>query len=426
MDVERLLVSRTLLDKDIVPAVEARITVEWFEDSDGKRVWAWVLKHWTEYGQVPTSGALKAEFPTYKLLKSDDPLPYLIDEMRRRRRFDIMQTNLFEAMEKLQDANDVDEAQRLVAGALTQLGVETAADVDCDLIETWETRVEGYFALRDLPNGLRGIPTGFPTIDRVLSGLQDGQLITFVGLPKAGKSTMVLKMAMAAHEYGKTPLFVGFEMSNTEQEARYDAMLARVDHQALLTGNLTDDELDQLEATLKRRKSMHPFYLSSDITSSQTISGLGGKIEQYQPDLLIVDGVYMMIDEITGEQNTPQSLTNITRSMKRLAQTHDIPIMMTTQALGWKVSRKQGLTSGGIGYSSSFLQDSDVVFGVESVEGADDLKKVSVLDARSAPRIAIIIKWNWATGEFEEEGETEFGDDEGEGSALAVKMGYDK
>ena len=154
---------------------------------------------------------------------------------------------------------------------------------------------------------------------------------------------------------------------------------------------------------------MHPFFLSSDITSSQTISGLSGKIEQYHPDLLIVDGVYMMIDEVTGEQNTPQSLTNITRSMKRLAQTHDIPIMMTTQALGWKVSRKQGLTSGGIGYSSSFLQDSDVVFGVESVEGADDLKKVSVLDARSAPRIAIIIKWNWATGEFEEEGEAEFG-----------------
>jgi replicative DNA helicase len=257
----------------------------------------------------------------------------------------------------------------------------------------------------------------------VLSGLQAQQLITLVGLPKSGKSTMVLRMAINAWMSGKVPLFVGFEMSNHEQEARFDAMVAGVDHQKLLTGRLTDEELDALEDVLRKRKSMEPFYLSSDITSSQTVSGLAGKVEQYKPDLLIVDGVYMMFDEVTGEQNTPQALTNITRSMKRLAQSQQIPIMQTTQALNWKVSKKKGLQSDAIGYSSSFLQDSDVVFGVESIEDVNDLKKVSVLDARSAPRMAVNIRWDWSTGTFTEEGEAEFGDDGGEEIRKYEEMG---
>jgi hypothetical protein len=36
---------------------------------------------------------------------------------------------------------------------------------------------------------------------------------------------MMLIMALAAHNYGKRPLFIGFEMSNDEQAARYDALI---------------------------------------------------------------------------------------------------------------------------------------------------------------------------------------------------------
>jgi replicative DNA helicase len=422
MDLERTLISRALLDKDLLPLTEARVRPEWFEDADSRKAFEWILEYWKDYSTVPTSAALKSEYPTYRLIRSQDPLPWLVDEMRKRRRFGLLQDGLLEAVESLQDG-DPDTSLRSITAAITQLMVETAGDIDTNLVETWESRMDAYRELRNLPGGLRGIPTGFRSIDFVLSGLQAQQLITLVGLPKSGKSTMVLRMAINAWMSGKVPLFVGFEMSNHEQEARFDAMVAGVDHQKLLTGRLTDEELDALEDVLRKRKSMEPFYLSSDITSSQTVSGLAGKVEQYKPDLLIVDGVYMMFDEVTGEQNTPQALTNITRSMKRLAQSQQIPIMQTTQALNWKVSKKKGLQSDAIGYSSSFLQDSDVVFGVESIEDVNDLKKVSVLDARSAPRMAVNIRWDWSTGTFTEEGEAEFGDDGGEEIRKYEEMG---
>jgi hypothetical protein len=81
-----------------------------------------------------------------------------------------------------------------------------------------------------------------------------------------------------------------------------------------------------------------------------------------KPDIVFVDGVYLMMDELTGEMNTPQAITNITRAMKRLAQRIDLPIIITTQTLLWKM-RAGKVTADSIGYSSSFFQDSDVILG---------------------------------------------------------------
>jgi hypothetical protein len=49
---------------------------------------------------------------------------------------------------------------------------------------------------------------------------------------------------------------------------------------------------------------------------------LAANIEQTKPDIVFVDGVYLMLDENTGEMNTPQAITNITRALKRLSRTH--------------------------------------------------------------------------------------------------------
>jgi replicative DNA helicase len=190
-------------------------------------------------------------------------------------------------------------------------------------------------------------------------------------------------------------------MSNSEQEARIDAMRAGIDHHRLLTGRLTDEEYDRLERALKARKNCEPFILSADVTSATTISGLQAKVEQYQPEILVIDGMYLMDDERGEAKGSPQALTNLTRDAKRLAQVMKIPVLVSTQALEWKYSKKKGMKSSDIGYSSSFAQDSDVVIGAESTD-VDDVKKVSIVIARSAQHVTAMLHWDWSTGTFEE------------------------
>jgi replicative DNA helicase len=121
-----------------------------------------------------------------------------------------------------------------------------------------------------------------------------------------------------------------------------------------------------------------------------------------QPDVIFIDGVYLMLDEQTGESNTPQALTGITRSLKRLAQRMNKPVVITTQALNWK-TKKGKVSTDSIGYSSSFLQDADVVFGLEKEdETVDDTRILKVMAARNSANVEASLMWDWASGMFRE------------------------
>lgn len=211
-------------------------------------------------------------------------------------------------------------------------------------------------------------------------------------------------------------MFVSFEMSVDEQMARYDALNAKIPYEAILSGNMTQKEMDRLERVLKLGKEMHPFIMSEDSTSLTTLTSLANKVQEYQPDALYVDGLYLMDDEEGEKRGSPQALTNITRGIKRMAQRFDIPIIGTTQVLPSKINnqRTRAITADSIGYSSSFIQDSDLILGVERHPDFQDRAIIRVVEGRSVARAEVHIHWDWQTMEFEEVDERE--DDDRGGS----------
>ena len=197
------------------------------------------------------------------------------------------------------------------------------------------------------------------------------------------------------------------KMSIEEQEARYDALLSKVPHTRILRGDLTVKDMERINKSLRLQKNMHPFIMTEDTASLTTVGALAGKVQQYRPAILFVDGVYLMDDEQGEPKGSPQALTNITRSLKRLAQRFDIPIIGTTQVLSWKLGNKKTrqVTADAIGYTSSFAQDSDLVLGVESDPDIENQAIIRVLLARSAPKGEIHIQWDWENMDFTELGE---------------------
>jgi len=402
MNPESFLNTAIIAESDLTPVLDAKVTPEFFSNPDDREVFEWIREHWGEYGKVPGTTALKANFPTYRLLKGKEPYEYYLDEVRRRRKFGLAYEMLAEATE-LMEEDDLEEALNEIRSGLLRVDTEVSELRDTNIVETWEERLKLYGEWKKFGHILKGIPSGFPTIDDGLRGFQKQQLITFVGAPKAGKSWMMLMMAKAAHEHGKTPLFLGFEMSNEEQEARYDAIVGGISYGRLLKGTTTQEEEERLAHELKRRRSADPFIFSSDPDGS-TVSGVAAKIEQYNPDIVFIDGVYMMDDENGEPKGSPQALTNITRSLKKLARRRNICIVISTQILLWKLNRKKGIDEAAIGYTSSFIQDSDVVLGVEntSEDPNDPIKMVKVVLARTAPKFNILLHWDWETTTFME------------------------
>jgi replicative DNA helicase len=398
-DNEYRLVSKVIMDRNIIPVIERGIRDEWIVDDDLRRVWKFIREHYTAYREVPTATTVVDNFPNFKPLKVEDALEYLIDTMVAFRRRTITRNGIEIVLEKV-TANDHESALNEMAKTIAKVneqGIQgtTHLDLTKDPDKFWEE-------YENVQNSvLLGVPTGFEKIDEATAGLQGGQLITVIAPPKTGKSQIALQMAINVHQAGMVPMFQSFEMNNFEQSHRHNAMRAHISSTRLRLGKLTTVEEDRLLKLLDDLKTTHPFHLV-DAMGGLTIDALLAKAEQLKPDVLFVDGVYLMLDQVTGEANTPQALTNITRGLKRVAQRLNIPVIITTQTLLWKMKGGK-VSADSIGYSSSFFQDSDVILGLEPIESDEFKRLLKVVQARNCGPTETSITWKWDTGCFHDE-----------------------
>lgn len=408
-DNEIRLVSKIVREEDIKPCLDRGIEASWFVNPQAKMMWTTILDHWKQYGRVPTPVTLKDILPGCTILKVDEAFDYLIDAFVEWRTQGLTTEAIQKAAQAVEEEN-FEEARRVLSSSLTHIEDLALAGMsnDVDITQTTAERIENYLALNGLQDGLLGIPTGFPTIDEATLGLQPEQLVTLVAVPKCGKSAITEAIAKNVHEANFVPMLVSFEMSNEQQTTRIDSMITHVAHRKLQTGAFDNRDITKLRMRLERLgESEKPFYLIADPSSTATVSGIASKIETYRPDVVFIDGVYLMRDEISGDHGTPQALTNITRSLKRLAQKRRIPIFISTQALTWKLGKGKKVTSDSIGYSSSFFQDSDVILGLQPLDGDDDNtmsdeRELRVLASRSSGQTSVPLIFDWDNGRFEE------------------------
>ena len=382
--------------------LEHNINESWFADASDKKLFRFLHTHYTNYQECPSLEVVVDNFPTYTEVPVLDRIDYLIDKLvENRRRASIVSTvdSALTALERGQDHEGALTAMERGLIHLEEQGLTRSNDLE---ITEAAKRAKEEYEFRKANPGLLGLATGFPTMDEATSGLQPGQLIVIVAPPKTGKSTLALQIALNAHLAGKVPMFMSFEMSNAEQKSRYYAMRARISHRRLMTGTLNNDEEARYFKIVDGIENMREKFWFVDSSGGQTVGAVASKVQSKNPDIVFIDGTYLMIDEQSGESNTPQAITNITRSLKRLAQKINKPIVISTQALTWKMKKGQ-VTADSIGYSSSFHQDADVIFGLQREdEAVDDTRLLRVVASRNGGLSEVSLMWDWNTGHFRE------------------------
>lgn len=419
-DNEQRLISKIIKDANITTVLERGVSDDWFRVPECKTVFGFLRKYHTDYGHVPSATTVKDNYPNTRLLNVTDSIDYLLDQFLAYRTSRQTYDMLSEAVDIMQDPQRYEDALAVVRRDLAAMDGAIQTGTDLNLSENAENRFAEYQNRASNPNGLIGLPTGFATIDRATAGLQGGQLVTILASGKVGKSTLMLNIATHLHTHGHTVMVQSFEMSNREQQERHDAMRAGISLTRLRSGTLHASEEKKYEAMLKSMDGMQPLMLT-DSTQGVTVSALAARVARHDPDIVFVDAVYLMVDEVTGEKGTPQALTSITQSLKNLAQRLDKPIVISTQSLLWKM--KGGKTSiSSAGYSSSFVQDSDVVLGLDKEEGVDDRRTLKIIASRNCGTAEVQLDWIWETGNFQEQpdGSTAEVPDEDDGAVTDV------
>ncbi len=414
VSIERLLLSRIIDEGDLTTVLEARIDEEFFVDDEYRLIWKWVLEHWTRYSKAPSERSLKQNFPTFRLAEVNEPLAYYIDEIRSRRQYSIAQDGFMRASEALQN-EDASEALRVFAlsvqeahASVTSLDNKVLNDPDAA-----GARLARYKDWARNPGALRGMSTGFRTIDVATRGIQHSQYVAVVGPQKSAKSTLLMSMGihMNQNENARV-LLVSFEMSPEEQEARHDAWRAGINYNRLMNGKLTRKDNRKLRQAMRDMRDYEDFVLCSDLSAATTVSGIRAQQERVKPHITMIDGVYLMEDEEGEGAGTPQALTNISRGLRRMNLATRVPIVITTQVLEHKMSRKQGITAGSVGYTSAIGQDCTTMLGIARNPDREGISTLSVVLSRSGPLAKTDIEIDWEHGRIIEHQELEEGDED--------------
>ncbi len=416
-DVQHALLSKAILDRELPALVSARITSEFFEDEVMQRVFDYLVKHWTKYSEVPDEVVVQRAFPTQRWVSDNQPVEYHIEQLQTRRRKTIVLEALGDAALVLQTAkDDPDHVDKVVTGltdAVTRATVETSGRREADITSLAELRKHAELMKERAENQglLRGITTGFDGIDFVTGGLQPEHFVVLFGLPKSFKSATLLAMANAAHLDANMPLFVGFEMSHEEQMDRLISLRSGVGLTKILNGTTTRNDDKKIAVAYSRMQDMRPFLFSTDTESALTVAGIGALIQDKNPDVVFIDGIYFMKSALPDvEPGSPQALTDISRSLKRLAQSTRKPIVVTSQASQTRTKGDRLTLSSGM-YTQAFGQDANIVLGTARMtkqrEEGEDIEeedsgpvtvRFSVIASRSGPRKETILEWNWDEG----------------------------
>jgi len=212
---------------------------------------------------------------------------------------------------------------------------------------------------------MKGISTGFQTLDFRLSGLQPSDLIIVASRPGMGKTSLLLNIAQnVAIKYGKTVGLFSLEMSKEQLVDRLFSSMMGVDSWKLQKGKLEDSDFQRMGPIMDELNKANIFI---DDTVSSTIHELRAKARRLQMehglDLIIVDYLQLMS---TGTNmyagNRVQEISEISRALKALGRELRIPILAASQLSRAVESRPGNIPQlSDLRESGSIEQDADIV-----------------------------------------------------------------
>lgn len=402
--VERGFISKLIETKDFKTLKEKQIQ-PFFLTGDNRRVYQYISEVFKETGEVPTYRVIKQKFPNYELethivdsqevVGTEETLLYWCSELRTKAKHNRMADIVENVAEKL-DNGESEEAYALLKKGVWKIEDEIVESDSVDITKDTEDRKLAYLE-RKKNKGMMGIPTGIPHLDFMLKGLIKETLTTLIATTGVGKTWFLILVGAYAQLNGYKVVCFITEMSADLMRDRFEAMLFGMmygdfNYSRFKSGDLNTDQeamyFEFLEDDLPR---LEPLVLETATGVSSVVS----VIEQEKPDLVLVDGAYLMEDE-QGAKDDWLRVTHITRDLKKIAKNWHIPILINTQA-DQNTSKKSGPGLGDIKYSQAIGQDSDNILSLfrDEVMINDKEMGVKVLKQREGVLGKVIINWNF-------------------------------
>ena len=370
---EAEVISALCKNKDIHILFENNIDQMMQNCSD---IWDFTKEYYNETRQVPDIDLVLTRFRDFDPAPTNSPTIYHVNRLKEVFLDESLRSSVKKAAQLLQ-SNESAKALSSLNTDLTSLSRLTAKVRDVDVVDIEDTL--GYFEKirQESKNGDIGIKTGIASFDICLPmGISKGQLGVLLAYPAIGKSWLALYLAVQAWKRGKVPMILSLEM--TEQEVRNRILTiignGKFSHRAMSAGRVTDEEFKSWAKDYLDGKQ--PFKIvSNDGGSEVNPNVVRSKIDQYKPDIVIIDYLQLMQDNAGTSSNETVKIKNLSRELKLLAISEQIPVLAIASATPDDSSDLESVPQlGQVAWSRQIAYDADWVLAMGRRQNSDALE----------------------------------------------------
>jgi len=253
-----------------------------------------------------------------------------------------------------------------------------------------------------MKSGERGVLSPWDAMNQMTLGWWPGDLVVFVARMSVGKTFTLMMLARQAWLDGYKVLFVGTEMSRVKLAMRFYAIHLKLPYKEFRRGQLaafTEEKMIEEISALLNERGLD--VVGDDFEAE--IAEIEAAVEQVQPDILFVDGLYLVRN--TGISRH-ERVSNTVDDLKRLARRKNIPIIASSQFnREVAVNTRGAVNAANIGITDVIGWDSDVIFGMYQNEDMREDKMMGFrpLKLREGEGQDFFCKWNFDEMVFDQE-----------------------
>jgi len=339
----------------------------------------------SQYGKAPDFNLISATFPEFRYTPTDS-----FDHIAEVFRKDFVRRGIYLAMNSHESSIEKD-AEAGIVGLIHQLqNLQRQDDVsriviDSDAVsrfEQYQRRADGIANER--------LWWGIEPFDNFPVMMLRGQLLGIIADTKVGKSWLGLKIALTNYLNGHKVVIVSPELTRDFMEARIDTILAYdtgfpISHEKLLLGQPGIEENYQKYLSLGDLNRSDLIFYQYLPASRFTVSAIASMIKTDKPDVVLIDGIYLMDDEEHGSQSWEQ-IRNECKGLKTLATESNVAMLVTNQTSRNRDNNESLSTpaqASSVAYGYDFNRFVDVLVSIGGSKDSPDIREVAIPLIRS-------------------------------------------
>ena len=397
MNTESAVITAICENKDISTVMSGNIDEVFTSHRD---VWEGLKSYYLKFKAVPDVSVLTEKFKDFEPTKVKGETAYYVDQLKNEYLASRLRNLLLTSGASLKTEASGRVISQMQA-ELSSLGKLTSNVRDVDLTDYKEAE-KHFQAIKDRSDAMGGSPgirTGFKAIDYAYpTGMAPGHLIVMIGWPGKGKTWFSSYLACKAWEQGFKPMIVSLEMTPENMRDRIYTMMGSGLFKAsdFARGDISIDQFDDWGS--KKFADKNQFILvSNEGLGEVTPNVIQAKIDQYKPDIVILDYHQLFVDNQNSKGATERNM-NISKSFKKLAMSNNIPIIDITAATAEEVADHDSPPMlSPVAWSKAIEYDADMAIAVHKNPDSNIMEIVSRKN-RHGTEFGMYLDWDLNRG----------------------------